>query len=269
MYYYSLLSSRETSAGACGQRGVGLTVALVLAGAVLAQSAPTNSTPATRAEAIYRQARQEQPTQTTSAEAAWQFARACFDWAEFATNDTQRAALAEQGIKASRAALTLNSNSAPAHFYLAMNLGQLARTKSLGALRLVGEMEESFKSAIRLDETFYHAGPDRNLGQLYFQAPSIGSVGSRRKARIHLSRALELAPDYPENRLNWIEANLQWREMEIVRREMAALEAGLGRARAQLSGDDWEAAWADWDERLQKIRAKLQAPAKTTAPRHW
>ena len=36
------------------------------------------------------------------ATAAWQFGRACFDLAEFATNNTERASLAEQGIAACR-----------------------------------------------------------------------------------------------------------------------------------------------------------------------
>jgi hypothetical protein len=65
--------------------------------------------------------------------AAWQFGRACFDLAEFATNNTERASLAEQGIAACRQAMARESNSAPAHYYLGMNLGQLAETK--GAVR--------------------------------------------------------------------------------------------------------------------------------------
>jgi tetratricopeptide (TPR) repeat protein len=242
-------------------------LALACAASASAQPASTNSTPATRAEASYRQAQQGRLVQPATATGAWHFARACFDWAEFATNDTQRATLADQGIQACQSALALDSNSAPAYFYLAMNLGQLARTKSLGALPLVDRMEEAFKSAIRLDEKFNYAGPHRHLGQLYFQAPSIGSIGSRSKARIHLKRALELAPDYPENRLNWIEASLRWREMETARREMAALESDLDRARAQFSGEAWEAVWIDWDERLQKLRVKLKPPAKTPATR--
>ena len=86
------------------------------------------------AQAHYRKA----PGEAT---AAWQFGRACFDLAEFATNNAQRASLAEAGIAVCRQAIARESNSAPAHYYLAMNLGQLARTKALGALKLVGQME--------------------------------------------------------------------------------------------------------------------------------
>ena len=90
-----------------------------------------------------------------------------------------------------------------------MNLGQLARTKGLGALKLVNQMEHEFTRARDLDEQLDWAGPDRNLGLLYRDAPAIGSIGSRTKAREHLKRAVELAPQYPENRLNLIEAYLQ------------------------------------------------------------
>src|SRR5208282_1020948 len=62
------------------------------------------------AERSFQQAPSEAP-------AAWQFGRACFDLAEFATNNTGRASLAEQGIAACRLALARDSNSAPAHYY--------------------------------------------------------------------------------------------------------------------------------------------------------
>src|ERR1035438_9240164 len=57
------------------------------------------------------------------ATASWKFARACFDLAEFATSSKDRASLAEQGIAAAQQAIARESNSAPAHYYLGMNLG--------------------------------------------------------------------------------------------------------------------------------------------------
>ena len=60
-----------------------------------------------------------------------------------------------------------------------MNLGQLARTRGLSALKLVDQMEREFTRARDLDEHLDWAGPDRNLGLLYGDAPVIGSIGSR------------------------------------------------------------------------------------------
>jgi len=213
------------------------------------------------AQAHYREA----PGEAT---AAWKFARACFDLAEFATNKTERASVAEQGIAACQQAIARESNSAPAHYYLGMNLGQLARTKGLTALKLVLQMQREFTRAHDLEEQLDWAGPDRNLGLLYLDAPTIGSIGSRSKAREHLTRAVELAPRYPENRLNLIEAYLQWRELNNVRRELAALEEAWPSARTNFIGEAWAASWADWELRLKKLKKKVEAPPKSLgAPR--
>ena len=213
------------------------------------------------AEVRYR----EKPGEGT---AAWQFGRACFDLAEFATNSTQRSFLAEQGIAASRLAISCQSNSAPAHYYLAMNLGQLARTKLLGALKLVDQMELEFNRAHDLDERIDCAGPDRNLGQLYRDAPVIGSVGSRTRAREHLQRAVELAPLYPGNRLILIEAYLNWGESTGAARELQILEECWPAARANFAGEAWAAKWADWEPQLNKLKKKIEDPKRPLgAPR--
>ncbi|MCX8089344.1 MAG: hypothetical protein N3I86_00185 [Verrucomicrobiae bacterium] len=205
-------------------------------------------------------------TAPTNVTAAWEFARAAFDCAEFATNNTERAALAEQGIAAARQALTGDSNCAPAHYYLGMNLGQLARTRTLGALRLVSDMERAFKAARALDAHFDFAGPDRNLGLLYLQAPSIGSIGDRKKARQHLQRAVELAPDYPENHLNLAEALWKWGDRDGALRAFTALDEIWPQARLRFDGPDWEAAWADWTARRQRLDEQLHHALRRERP---
>ena len=199
----------------------------------------------------------------TNAEAARQFGRASYDWAEFATNDSQRADIAGQGIAACRQSVAREPASAPGHYYLAMNLGQLARTKSLGALKIVGELEREFKTAHDLDEQFNRAGPDRCLGLLYLGAPGWpASIGSRTKARRHLQRAVQLAPGYPENRLNLFEACLKWGDGPGARRELAALDTLWPAAQANFAGDVWAASWADWEARLKKARGKIAEAVK-------
>ena len=201
-------------------------------------------------------------------EAVWQFARACFDLADLATNNAQRAEIANQGIAACKQLLSRDSNSAPGHYYLGMNLGQIAQTRGLGALKLVTEMEREFSAARDLDSSFDYGGPDRNLGLLYRDAPTMVSIGSRTRAKKHLQRAVELAPNYPENRLNLIEACLKWNERNPAHNELKTLEELLPRARANFGGKAWEASWADWEERLRKIRKKIEEPAKAiTSPR--
>jgi tetratricopeptide (TPR) repeat protein len=190
-------------------------------------------------------------------EAAWQFARACFDRAEFATNNSERAAIANQGIRAARAALSQNATNVPALYYLGMNLGQLARTRSLGALRLVDQMVELFAQARTLDPMFDFAGPDRNLGLLHREAPAIASVGNREKARVHLERAARLAPDYPENTLNLAESYFKWGNRKAASTQLQRLEQIWEEARKTLVSENWQAAWKDWTRRADDLRRRL------------
>ncbi len=192
---------------------------------------------------------------------AWWFGRACFDWAEFATNDTQRAELAREGIRACEQALTITPDLVAAHYYLGMNQGQLARTMSLGALKLVQQMEKHFRKARELDSKFDEAGPDRNLGLLYLEAPGWPvSVGNRSKARTHLGHAVKLAPLYPENRLNLMEAYARWNDKRSVQHEVEAWNENLEAARRRFSGDRWHWDWLKWQQRLEAVKQHLNDP---------
>jgi tetratricopeptide (TPR) repeat protein len=222
---------------------------------------------AARANQKYVEAQERHFAKPNDPEGAWQFARACFDRADYATNQVERALIAQQGIAPCRQLLARRVRIAPAHYYLGMNLGQLARTRGLGALKIVDEMEREFKMARALDEQFDHAGPDRNLGLLYLQAPRIGSIGNRNKARQHLQKAVELSPDYPDNRLNYAEACLEWADYHLARRELKALDAIEPKARAEFSGPDWEANWLDWWLRWQRLRKLVEEHTKNPAAR--
>ena len=199
---------------------------------------------------------------TDDTELTWKFARTAFDFADYATNNNQRAALANEGINACRKALEHATNSAPLHYYLSLNLGQLARTKSLGALKLVGQMEREFNAARQLDEHINYAGPDRGLGLLYRDAPSFGSIGSRTKARQHLMRMVELEPNYPENRLLLAETLARWGDNDAALEQVKALEKLWDAAHAQFQGDAWASSWDDWNDRFQKLKKHLEPDGK-------
>ncbi len=216
---------------------------------------------AQRAESHFQEARKRFQIDTNDVEAAWQFGRACFDWAEFAKNNDQRESIASEGIAACREAVARDPKSAAGHYYLAMNLGQLAQTKTLGALRIVDEMEREFKTARDLDAKFDYAGPDRSLGLLYFEAPGWpASVGSSSKARQHLQRAAQLAPGYPENHLCLLEVYLKSSDKKNLLRELKATEELLPQARKEFTGAAFEQSWVDWDKRWKRIREKTSGP---------
>ncbi len=209
----------------------------------------------------FHQAEAEYQRQPKDAQAAWHFGRACFDLADFATNNNERAEIANRGIDACRQLLTRDPSSGQGHYYLALNLGQLARTRDLGALKLVDSMEREFSRAIELDAAFDYAGPERSLGLLYRDAPSILSIGSRSKARQHLQRALQLAPQYPENHLILMESCLKWGDRSGASRELKAIDEIWAKARADLAGPAWASNWAEWENRREQARKKLDGAA--------
>lgn len=213
---------------------------------------------ARRAEKCFNDAREKVQANPNTPAALAGFGRACFDWADFSATDKQRADIANRGIDACRKLLALDPKSTPGHYYLAMNLGQLAQTKSLGALKLVSQMEAEFKLVLAADPRFDNAGADRNLGLLYWQAPGWPlSVGSNAKARAHLAAALKLAPDYPENALNLIEAELKWNDKPGVARDFKTLNEHWDAAKQKLTGEEWAASWADWEKRKAAAEKKV------------
>lgn len=214
-----------------------------------------------RAELAFSQAWKQYQADTNSTAAALKVGRTSSDLAGLATNDTQRAEVAQRGIAVCRQWLVQQSNSAPAHYYLAINLGQLAQAKapSFAAYRLVHQVERQFKTAAELDVTFDHAGPARTLGLLYFQAPGWPlSVGSKTKARQWLNRAVEVDPNYPGNQLNLAEAQLKWREPKELKQTIEKMDSIWPIARTNLVGDAWRESWQEWDARRVALKADYE-----------
>lgn len=209
--------------------------------------------PVAHADKRLKKARENFRVASTPDDTAWQLGAACFQRAEFAKNNSERAALAQEGIDVCRKLVAADPNNFGGHYYLGMNVGQMARVKRFSALGLVKDMERAFTSVSDLNATFNHAGADRNLGLLYFKAPPIISVGNKSKARLHLERAVELAPDYPANRLNLLEAYIQWKDTAGIVDQRAVLRELLPKARNELSGDQWATYWLEWDNRWKEL----------------
>lgn len=209
-----------------------------------------------RAEAEYAEARLAFHREPERTQIALRFGRAAYEWAEH--QDKKRAEVAEEGILACQAALVTEPGSGEAEYYLALNRGQLARTKKLGALKLVSKMEESFLKAIARNPTIHYAGPHRSLGLLYDQAPGWPlSVGSRTKARRHLEKAVALVPEYPGNQLALLEAHLKWGEKELAKGLLEAAENAIRAARTSLTGERWAVDWEEWDQRWKVVKEEL------------
>jgi hypothetical protein len=223
-------------------------------------TADSNAVPSiVLAERAYDAAKARYQTNSDDNAIAQQFASACFDEADQTNKDSARAAFAHEGIDVCRHWLQRVPNSAGAHYYLGMNLCQLARTKTLGALPLVKEIEKEWLAALALDPHFDFAGADRNLGLLYRDTPGFPvSIGSKSKAEQHLEHAVELNSEYPENHLNLIETHAKRKPASVVS-EYKKLQEILPAARKRFIGPQWQSAWEDWNPRIEKIKAKLPA----------
>jgi hypothetical protein len=240
------------------KRAAATAVFLILSAVILLAGQTDWKTSAEFARAEFQRAQTQFQSDAKNPTNAWQFARAAFDLAEFSTNDLQRADLARQGIAAARALVAREPKLAAGHYYLAMNLGQLARTEFLGALRLVREMEREFLTAAALDARLDHAGPERSLSLLYGEAPGWPvSIGNQHKARPFAEQAVQLAPEYPENQLNLIEGYLRWAEPDAAKKQLSALETIWPAARTNFAGAKWAHRWDDWSLRRAAARKQL------------
>lgn len=229
----------------------------------LYQAAGHGSEPQANAvvEKRYQAARESWLQATNSFTNTWFFARAAFDLGEVATNSTQRGIVANEAIHACRNVLarTPATNAAPIQYYLALNLGQLARTRGLSALKLVREMESLWLAARSHDASFDHAGPDRCLGLLYFDAPGWPvSLGNHAKARSHLERAVALDPDFPENRLCLAETELHWGKTAAAARLLQSLDEHWASAKSRWNGPDHALNWLEWERRRARIRTLVE-----------
>jgi tetratricopeptide (TPR) repeat protein len=242
--------------------------ALFLMAAVVAHGQPaTNLVFAARAGQAFERQQREYTAHPDVATNAWQLGRVAYDWADFATNDQQRADVAQVGIAACKQLLARDPNSAPAHYYLGMNYGQLAKAEapSMAAYKLIREIEREMKSAADLDEHFDFGGPLRNLGRLYRDAPGWPiSIGSKRKARDYLDRAAATAPNYPGNQLNLVESHILWRDADDARIAWVHLARIWPVAKTNLTGIAWEADWDEWTNRRATARSDFQNAFKQT-----
>src|SRR5581483_6080537 len=99
----------------CSARRFSLWLALglwALTGVARGDSSDTPPIFVQRAEQNYEKARARYHSQITSAEAAWQFGRACFDRAEVESDKKGREGFAEEGCYACRQALVDDPRSA-------------------------------------------------------------------------------------------------------------------------------------------------------------
>ena len=192
-------------------------------------------------------------------ELAIRYVLAAFEWAELALDSGERASISRPAIEVCRQFLSSSSHQAQANYYLALNLGQLARTKWIGALRIVAEMEKRLITAQSLDRSLDNGGPDRALSRLYFQAPGWPtSVGNNNKAISHAKNAIAAAPNYPGNRLSYLEILIEHGGYQEAKQQEAITREVLKNARIEFDSAYWSHSWKIWDKTWNTLQEQLK-----------
>ncbi|MEO6954603.1 MAG: tetratricopeptide repeat protein [Polyangia bacterium] len=159
-------------------------------------------------------------TSPNAYELLWRGARACAWLTEEFTDKERRGPWAQKGIDFAKRAVAANDKRVEGYYYLGINLGQSATTKTVGAYLMVPKVIKAGEAALKIDEKFDHAGPGRLLGNVYAKAPpwpaSVGDVDDGIK---YLKRAVEVAPDYPQNHLHYGDALLSDKQYDEAQKQ--------------------------------------------------
>ena len=184
--------------------------------------------------------------------AAWRAARALF-FLSFQAVPEERAALSARCMDVAKLA-TSQGKHAESFYYAALCMGSRARARNLEGLELLPEMVEAGQAARRINPRIMQGGPDRLLGGIYLRAPAWPtSVGDLDEALAHLTTAIELAPDWPENHLLFAEALIADDRGDEAREVFMRAEVLMKRAEVR--------GWLPfWETDVRKLKKQLGCP---------
>ena len=183
---------------------------------------------------------------------AWRGARAAFELADAETDSATALRHAECGLQLAERGIAADEGCGPCHYYLALTLGIVARTRSTaGALEMVKRVATHGKRALVLVPAFASGGPGRLLGLLYARVPPWPtSFGDLEEAQRLLRAAVEAFPAFPLNRLFLAETLMLDKHYDQARRELKMVLS------APREGE-WARIGARWRREAQKLQRRI------------
>jgi tetratricopeptide (TPR) repeat protein len=171
----------------------------------------------------------KEPGASESYENQWNCARLCDQMADPDIEGRpgfERYEIAKRGLEHAKQAIKLSPRAPEGHFYDMINQARLVEAQSLPQSDEVRDLILKGEAMVRIDETYDSAGAHRLLGILYASLPETGPFGwgSYEKADENFAKALQLAPDFPENQIAYGEFELE--KMENPEAARPLLEKG-------------------------------------------
>lgn len=171
-------------------------------------------------------------------------------------NKKERKRWAESGIAYAQRCIEVAPNTPACYYWRAVNTGLYHSVKVVGYQRGIKQMISDCNAVIAMGrETYDQAGPWRIQGQIFTKLPETGGrpdslTRDLDKALTYLRRAVELAPDYPENHIALAEALYKEGEPDAARAELVIAEQKAPQWR-----DD--AGYSEWKKTIAKLMKKV------------
>jgi tetratricopeptide (TPR) repeat protein len=185
-------------------------------------------------------------------------ARGLFYSAKYETSvEAEKKERYNKGFKLAEEYRALSPKDPAGILWWVANKGALVELeKGVGSLGTIGELEKALKELEGIDRSYGYNASDRILGVLYWKAPGWISIGSHKKARIHLKQAVDSAPQYPGNWSKYGQFLLDRDEKKEARECALKMQELLGKKDATWGQFDPEK--KDWLEVIQKLLSATQ-----------
>ena len=173
------------------------------------------------------------------------------------TNRKEAKELAEKGIGYAEQCLMHAPENAGCHYWRAVNTGLFYKIRVVGYQRGIKQMIEDCKSVIAVNPKYDNAGAYRILGRIYTKLPQTGAhtesvTRDLTLAEEYLSKATQLAPDYPENYLALADTFVGQGKIQEAISALASAKELAPHWKGDISYDDWKMEMRKLEKKIAK-----------------
>lgn len=176
-------------------------------------------------------------------------------------NRSKAAESARRGMAMAEACLMRAPEEAGCYYWRAVNTGLYYRVHIIGYQDGVKSMISDCNKVITLDERYDHAGAFRMLGELYAKLPqTAGRADSVTRdldlAEQNLRKAVQLAPEYPENQLALAELFVMQDKTSDAIAPLSAARNLTPQWKNDASYDEWKSLTLALEKKVEKAGKK-------------